>query len=446
MALAVASATDDNGNPFYNVIGVDLPTAAGLRQVKDLNNGHFPFPAQDPKLQLALDTVWQQKNFWATTAKGCYSTAAVVIVDINLDVKDIQGNPKIDFTSFIGAISGIGSHIKPGTLVVVETTVPPGTCEKIVAPVLNEEMDKRNLLPDSFLLAHSYERVMPGIEYYNSITNFWRVYAGYTENAAEACRTFLSTIINTTRYPLTRLKSITASETAKVVENSYRAVNIAFIEEWSRFAETVGIDLFEILDAIRVRPTHSNIRQPGFGVGGYCLTKDPLMGFIAAESLFKRKGLDFPFSTMAVKTNAQMPMVSLSLTRNMLGGNLDGKNILIMGVSYRQDVGDTRHSPSQVYLENALDAGANVTCHDPLVSFWTELSLEVLTDIPKAERFDIVVFAVPHRDYAEIDFAKWFAAARPKVLDANNVLSTEQRDWLAKGGSMFRAIGRGDVS
>ena len=445
MAVAVANATDGNGRPFYNVIGVDLPTPTGLRQIEDLNNGRFPFSVQDPSLQEALKKARQQENFWAASDQGFYSLASTVIVDINLDVQDIQRNPKIDFTSFIGGIRGIGSLIKPGTLVIVETTVPPGTCEKIVAPVLNEELAKRNFGPDSFMLAHSFERVMPGIDYYKSITDFWRVYAGHTDDAAEACKSFLSTIINTAEYPLTRLMSTTASETAKVLENSYRAVNIAFIEEWGRFAEAIGIDLFEIIDAIRVRPTHSNIRQPGFGVGGYCLTKDPLMGSIAAHSLFDIQGLEFPFSTMAVSTNAKMPLASLALATEMLGGNVNGKSILLMGVSYRQDVGDTRHSPSEIFVKGAIRSGAKVVCQDPLVSFWPELSLEVLTDIPNPREFDIIVFAVPHRDYLKIDFDNWFGSMRPKVLDVNNVFDVQQREWLIRHGISFRAIGRGNV-
>jgi len=446
MAVAVANVIDGNGRPFYNVIGIDLPIPTGFRQIEELNKGRFPFSTQDPNLQEALKKARKRKNFWATSDQSFYSLASTVIVDINLDVQEIQRNPKIDFTSFIGGIRGIGSFIKPGTLVIVETTVPPGTCEKVVAPMLNEEFAKRNFGPGSFMLAHSFERVMPGIDYYKSITDFWRVYAGHTDDAAEACKSFLSSIINTVEYPLTRLMSTTASETAKVLENSYRAVNIAFIEEWSRFAEATGIDLFEIIDAIRVRPTHSNIRQPGFGVGGYCLTKDPLMGSIAAQSLFDIQGLEFPFSTMAISTNAKMPLASLAMAEEMLGGNVNEKSILLMGVSYRQDVGDTRHSPSETFVKKAIHDGAKVVCQDPLVSYWPELSMEVLTDIPNPNEFDIIVFAVPHRDYLMINFDNWLVSISPRVLDANNVLDVQQREWLIRRGIAFRAIGRGNIA
>src|SRR5262249_19673396 len=156
--------------------------------------------------------------------------------------------------------------------------------------------------------------------------------SGATPAAADACEAFLSQIINVQAYPLTRLHSTTASETAKVLENSYRAINIAFIEEWGQFAEEVGIDLFEVIDAIRVRPTHNNIRQPGFGVGGYCLTKDPLFAAVAARDLFDREDLAFPFSSRAVEVNARMPLRTLDRVRNLLGGSLTGRRLLLLGV------------------------------------------------------------------------------------------------------------------
>src|SRR5439155_14626233 len=144
---------------------------------------------------------------------------------------------------------------------------------------------------------------------------------------------FLSCFINVRDYPLTRVGSTTASETGKLLENSYRATTIAFMEEWGRFAEANGIDLFEVIDAIRVRPTHSNMRQPGFGVGGYCLTKDPHFGAISARQLFGRSDLTFPFSTQAISVNAAMPIGTVDRLECLLGGSLRGKTVLLLGVA-----------------------------------------------------------------------------------------------------------------
>lgn len=330
-----------------------------------------------------------------------------------------------------------------GSLIIVETTTPPGTCAEVVAPELSKALKARGLSADSLMLAHAYERVMPGDEYLNSVNNFWRVYAGHSEQAADACEQFLSKIINVKDFPLTRLMSTTASETAKVLENTYRAVNIAFMEEWGRFAESVGIDIFEIVDAIRMRPTHSNIRQPGFGVGGYCLPKDPYLAHIGARYFFNVKNLDFDFSDQAVRKNATMPLVSLDKIEKLLGGQLESKRLLLLGVSYRQDVGDTRYCPSETFVLEAEARGAVVLCHDPLVREWKELGLELPEKIPDVDGFDAVIFAVPHGTYRELDVESWVGSARPLIFDADNVLSRSQRRELRARGCRVASIGRG---
>ena len=297
MATAIASARNPAGQPWFDVIGVDLPTPEGRAKVDAINTGRLPVACSDDELAAAFSQACAVGNLRATTDPAVFEQAAITVVDIHLDVIRDGGLPAVSFTGFRRAMRSLGERMRPGSLVIVETTVPPGTCERVVAPELAAALRERGLPEDAILLAHSYERVMPGREYFRSIVNFWRVYAGRTEDAAQACAAFLSKVIHVERYPLTRLGSTTASETGKVLENSYRALNIAFMEEWGKFAEAVGIDLFEVIDAIRIRPTHSNMKQPGLGVGGYCLTKDPLMAGIAARDLFARDDLKFPFSS-----------------------------------------------------------------------------------------------------------------------------------------------------
>ena len=137
-------------------------------------------------------------------------------------------------------------------MILIETTVHPGTTEKIVKRIIKTGLKKRGLSDDNFKLGHSSERVMPGENYIDSIQNFYRVYSGINKKSADETESFLKTIISTEKYPLTRLSSTNASEVEKVLENSYRAVNIAFIEEWSRFAEESGVNLCEIIDSCGV--------------------------------------------------------------------------------------------------------------------------------------------------------------------------------------------------
>lgn len=442
MAIAIASARDATGAPAFTVIGVDLDDTNGKRRISSLNDGVFPFESVDRDLTAALERARTTGNLIATSDVGAYSLAGTIVIDVPLDVDFRAEPPRLLLAGFEAAIRAVGDEVAPGALVLVETTVPPGTTEKVVVPLLAERLRARGLDPDSVHVAHSYERVMPGAEYFSSIVSFWRVYAGHGERAAALAEAFLRAVVDTERFPLTRLASTTASETAKVMENTFRATTIALMDEWAGFAETAGVDLFAIVDAIRVRPTHRNIRTPGFGVGGYCLTKDPLFGKLSAETFFG-KSLEFPFSTAAVRTNDRAPLGALERVRSLLGGSLAQKRILLLGVSYRQDVGDSRYSPSETFVRAALAEGAVVVAHDPLLSRWDELDLELLRALPSPVGFDAVVLAVPHREYLELDLVAWLGAARPAVLDGFGMSTRATRDALRALGCEVASIGRG---
>lgn len=443
MAVAVAHARTADGEPRFNVIGVDLPTSLGRERIDGVNAGILPVTSTDPKLHAAFEGAVRAGNLVATDDPAAYALADVAIVDIHLDLEDRDGRPWVDLAAFRAAINTLGAHMRPGGLIVVETTVPPGTCRHVAAPVLAAALRARGLPGDAIHLAHAYERVMPGAQCFDSVVNFWRVYAADTLEAAEACERFLSQVINVRAYPLTRLTSTVASETAKVLENSYRAMTIAFVEEWARFAEASGVDLFEVVEAIRMRPTHSNMRQPGFGVGGYCLTKDPLLAAFSGHEWFGLGHQAFPFSTQAVSVNRDMPLVTLRRITEQLGGRLRGRGLLLLGVSYRPGVGDTRFSPSETFYRAATDAGAIVTCHDPLVERWTETGLELPKELPPPDGFHAIVLAVAHDEYRALDWIRWLGNARPVIFDANCVLDEPMLARLRDTGCRVGAIGRG---
>ena len=444
MAIAIARARGPDGAPRFDVVGVELPTAEGRAKVDALNAGRLPMAVADVQLAEALDEAHTAGNLRATTDDLAFADASVTIVDVPVDLVSDDGVPAADFSVLRRAVRTLGRHLRPGSLVVVESTVPPGTTERVVAPQLARALGERGVAGDAVLLAHSFERVMPGDEYLSSLIRYWRCYAGTTPEAADACERFLTQVIDVDAYPLTRLRSTTASETAKVLENSYRATTIALMQEWGRLAEAVGVDLFEVVEAIRRRPTHSNMRVPGFGVGGYCLTKDPLFGAIASRQLFGNSELAFPISQQAVAINQNMPIASLDKLEEMLGGSLAGRTVLLMGVSYRPGVADTRHSASATFLRAALARGARVRCHDPLVSRWSELEMEVETELPRPNGVHAVVFAVADRLYCGLDLAEWLGEERPAILDANAVLTAGQRAQLRAHGCHVTSVGRGD--
>jgi len=446
MAIVCANAPDHE----YAVIGVDLATPESWWRIQSLNDGEFPLTAGDPQIQNLFAEARSKGNFLATWDPAAYAHAEIVVVDVNLDVKKsatdglLQGYD-VDLTGFRRAIAAIAEHCREDCLVIVETTVPPGTCEKVVGPVLREGLATRGLRTDRIRIGHSYERIMPGPDYVESIRTFPRVYAGMDTAGADATEAFLRTIIDTARCPLTRLASTTASEMAKVLENSYRAMNIAFVVEWTRFAEEAGVDLYSVVHAIRKRPTHANLMLPGIGVGGYCLTKDPLLASWSRQAL-AGGGTPLSCSVEAVRINDQMPTFAFRFLERAVG-SLSGKSVLLLGVAYRGDVGDTRFSPVDSFYDHLCAAGARVIMHDPYVRHWSEKDRDVFAclDEALASAPAIVVISAAHRDYREeATIARLLASPPCLVFDTLGLMSDAHIRRLQARHSV-KVLGRGDL-
>ncbi len=443
MALVVASTRDD----LYDVIGVDLPSKAAV--IGKLNAGEFPVRSSDPKISECFETARKRNNFRATSDQGVYALADVVVVDINLDVRKgvrdehLDTNYSVTLDPFREAIRSIASVCKQDVLVLVESTVPPGTCKKLVQPVFEEAFRNRNL-PFDFKIGHSYERVMPGPGYIDSIRNFYRVYAGIDDKSADAVEAFLKTIISTYEFPLTRLGNTTASEMAKVLENSFRAMNIAFIQEWTEFAEAADVNLFEVIDAIRMRPTHKNIMKPGLGVGGYCLTKDPLLASWSSQHFFGAKKL--PQSERAVAINDAMPGHTLGLILQHFREGIAGKKILILGISYLPDVGDTRSTPVEPVFAALQDSKTRLILHDPYVPYWEEQRAKTCSDEEAlAGDYDAVILGAAHKSYFQDGLLENILGNNKPlaVFDPHGAIPDAIRAGYPQHA--FKITGRGDV-
>ena len=449
MGLVVANALTEE----YAVIGIDLPTAASYWKIRSINEGVFPVIASDPKIDLYYQNALQKKNYYATCDNYVYSKADVVVVDINLDVqkkssaqKDLEGY-NVDLTPFKKAIEAIGAQCREDVLVLVETTVPPGTAQKIVRPLLEESLRKRGLPTEKVKVGHSYERVMPGPKYIDSIQNFYRVFAGTDEKSAEAVETFLRTVIRTDEYPLTRLGNTNATEMAKVLENSFRAMNIAFMVEWSRFAEEAGVDIYEVVNAIRMRPTHKNIMLPGLGVGGYCLTKDPLLASWARMNLFGSEE-KLGQSEKGVHINDKMPVYAFNFLQTQYNGSLEGKKVLLLGVSYLNDVGDTRYTPVEGFYDQLQAAGCEITLHDPHVKYWEEKDSWINQNMEEllVADYDVVVITTGHKDYRSNETLINTLLSKPAAFmyDTIGVWTKEEIQKLGIKHTV-KVIGRGDL-
>ena len=202
----------------YAVIGINLKKNIGIINLLTMI---FPIKSSDPKINKYYKKALKKKNLLATHDPLAYGYADTIIVDINLDVEkksDNQGHLNsfnVDLSPFKNAIRTIGKYCKEDVLILVETTVPPGTCLKVVKPIIEEELRKRNLSINKLKIGHSYERVMPGPQYIDSIKNYYRVYSGINEYSATQTEIFLKTIISTKKYPLTRLNNTNAMKWQK---------------------------------------------------------------------------------------------------------------------------------------------------------------------------------------------------------------------------------------
>jgi nucleotide sugar dehydrogenase len=376
MAGVVADSTDaDSNSPNKFVIGMQRPSTRSFWKIPYINKGIAPVEAEDPEVAPLIERcVKEKKTLIATFTYEALSLADVVIVDVQCDYfKETFGDVRqghADIAALEASLKIIGEKIKPECLVLIETTVPPGTTEYVAYPIIKKAFGKRGLSDCEPLLAHSFERVMPGRNYVASVRDFWRVCSGINEKARERVRIFLSEILNVAEYPLTVLDRPIESETCKIIENSYRATTLAFLDEWSVFAERNGVDLIKVIEAIKIRPTHSNMIFPGPGIGGYCLPKDGGLGVWAYHTLMGFEDKVFKITPAAIDINdtrsLRVPQQVRDALRNM-GKIVAASKIVLLGASYRQGVGDTRYSGSEIIVRKLTEMGAEIAVNDPYV-------------------------------------------------------------------------------
>lgn len=481
MAAIVADTRDSSGKNSKFVIGCQRPSVRSYWKIPMLNRGESPVKAEDPEVDTLIKRcVKESKTLIATYNSDCLRLADTVIVDVQCDyIKKDLGNMRsgeADMAALEATMRTIGEKIAPHCLVLIETTVAPGTTEFVAWPILKKAFAQREILTEP-VLAHSFERVMPGKEYVSSIRDFWRVCAGCNEEARKRVEKFLHEVLNTKKYPLTVMDRPIESETTKIIENSYRATILAFLNEWSIFAERNGVDLIKVINAIKMRPTHSNIIFPGPGVGGYCLPKDGGLGYWAYRHILGFEDGDsvFKITPTAIDTNDTRALHVAELVRDALrnmGRYIAGVEVLLCGASYRQDVGDTRYSGSEMVVRKLAEMGAEIRVHDPYVEHWYELesqetypsegnswsrffrnqdelvNIRTSKDLPGSLKgVEALVLAVPHKEYLQLDpdqVVTW--VGKPlAVVDCFGILSDEAIRKYFELGCEVKALGRGQV-
>jgi len=480
MAAIVADTVDkESGRPGKFVIGCQRPSVRSYWKIPLLNRGVSPVKAEDPEVDpMIARCVLEKKTLIATYNSDCLKLADCVVVDVQCDyTKQDLGNMrtgKAEMAALEATIKTIGDKVPPDCLTLIETTVAPGTTEFVAWPIMKKAFAVRGIETEP-LLAHSFERVMPGRHYVSSIRDFWRVCSGCNSQARDRVEKFLREVLNTEDFPLTVMDRPIESETTKIVENSYRATTLAFLDEWSLFAERNGVDLIKVVNAIKVRPTHSNMIFPGPGIGGYCLPKDGGLGYWAYKHILGFDDDIFKITPTAIDVNDTRGLHVATLTRDALrnmGRQAAGAAILLCGGSYRQDVGDTRYSGSEIVVRKLTEMGAEMRVHDPYLEHWYELesqdtypapghswarffrnqdglvNLRVQKDLAGAlAGAQAIILAVPHTPYLELDpekIVEW-AGGPLAVIDCFGILDDERTRRYFELGCEVKGLGRGHI-
>ncbi|MFA6221108.1 MAG: nucleotide sugar dehydrogenase [Desulfomonilaceae bacterium] len=480
MAAVVADSTNDSGNPGKFVIGMQRPSARSFWKIPLMNRGVAPVKSEDPEVPAMIQRcVVDKGTLTASFTYQALSLADVVVVDVQCDyIKESLSNVKTGYVNLEDlekSLEIIGETIPPTALTLIETTVPPGTTEQVAYPLIKRAFQKRGIEDDP-LLAHSYERVMPGANYVASVRNFWRVCSGINEEARKRVVKFLSEVIDTKNFPLTVLDRPIESETSKIIENSYRATTLAFLNEWSVFAERNGVDLVKVLDAIKVRPTHSNIIFPGPGIGGYCLPKDGGLAVWAYKHLLGFEDDLFKITPLAIDINDSRSLHVAELVRDALrnmGRYIAASKVTLLGASYREDVGDTRYSGSEIIVRRLVEMGADVCVHDPYVDHWWEFEaqetypapgksrgrffrsqqklteLKIEKDIATALKdADVMIIAVRHKKFMNLDpdDVVRYAGGPLAIIDCFGILKDGAIARYFELGCEVKGLGRGHIN
>jgi UDP-N-acetyl-D-glucosamine dehydrogenase len=482
MAAIIADTVDKKtGKPSKFVIGCQRPSPRSYWKIPMLNRGESPVKAEDPEVDpMIARCVRDKKTLTASFNADCLALADCVVVDVQCDyTKHDLGKMRTgeaEMSALEATMRTIGQKVQAHCLTLIETTVAPGTTEFVAWPIMKKAFAARGIQGEP-LLAHSFERVMPGRDYVSSIRDFWRVCSGCNAESRARVEKFLREVLNTEQFPLTVMDRPIESETTKIVENSYRAASLAFLNEWSLFAERNGVDLIKVIQAIKMRPTHSNIIFPGPGIGGYCLPKDAGLGYWAYKHILGFEDGDqvFKISPTAVDINDTRALHVAELTRDALrnmGHYIAGADVLICGASYRQDVGDTRYSGSEIVVRKLTEMGAEMRVHDPYVDHWFELENQDVYPAPghSWSRFfhnqdglkdirmqkdlvtglnhaEAMILAVPHKAYLDLDpreIVKW-AGGPLAVIDCFGILSDDKICRYFELGCEVKALGRGHL-
>jgi len=368
LPLAISSA-----QAGFQITGIDLDQ----EKVSQLNKHHS---IVEDVSDAELKAVSESGKYKATSDYAIDSSTEIICICVPTP---LGSNHQPDLEILKAATKDVGKSLKAGMLVVIESTIQPGTTRDVVVPILEKES---GLSRDQFLVAYSPERIDPMNKKF-TIKNTPKLVAGLTPAAAVKAKEFYLKFIDQVDV----CESLEVAETAKLLENSFRLVNISFINELAMFCQKIGIDVNDVIKAASTKPYGFMPFYPSVGVGGHCIPVDPLYLAQAARQV----GAPTRFIELADEINLGMPTYFVGRASEMLGG-LKDKKVVVIGVSYKPNVADVRETPVEALISGLKNSGAVVSWHDDLVKSWNGES-----SVAMGSGFDLAILATPH-DYLDL--------------------------------------------
>ena len=365
VGLPLAIAAAESG---IQVFGLDSDKG----RIDDLSKGISPLSDISSE---AIGKNLDSKNYKPTTDVSVIAESEIILICVPTPIT-VARTPDLSF--LINAISSVAKNLCKGSLIIIESTIEPGTCKNQLLPILLKES---GLGADDFDLAYSPERIDPANISW-TIKNTPKLLAGLSSNAVERSYKFYNHFVDS----IIICSSIEVAETAKLLENSFRLINISFINEISLFCRKLGINVTEVIKAAATKPYGFMPFYPSVGVGGHCIPVDPLYLSNKAREI----GAPTRFIDLADQINQEMPDYFVGRADEKLNG-LKNKNILVVGVAYKPNVADVRETPVAALISGLRNKGAQVSWHDDLVKEWNG---EKSVDLKPG--FDLAIIASPH--------------------------------------------------
>jgi|694.fasta_scaffold89672_2 UDP-N-acetyl-D-glucosamine dehydrogenase len=357
----------------YKVFGLDS-------DISKINNLAIGKSTIEDVSDTSLMQVIGEGLYYPTSDESVLSDVQVVVICVPTPLNDDR---QPDLTLLIEATKTVAKNIKLGTLVIVESTVEPGTCRDVLLPIF---FNTGEFNTDNFDFVFSPERIDPGNTFWNLATTP-KIISGYSNSAMIKARNFYSKFVN----QIIVCSSLEVAETAKLLENSFRLVNISLVNELRVFCQKKKIDINEVISAAASKPYGFMPFYPSIGVGGHCIPVDPLYLAKSANAI----GTPLRIIQVADEINISIPSYFVDLAVQKIG-KLDGKRILIIGVAYKPNVADVRETPVEALISGLESKGAEVSWHDDLVKEWNgEKSISMSSE------YDLAILATPH-DYLDL--------------------------------------------